>query len=167
MQVLNMLPFKEAVLVAVAAASAVTIILGLILFRRGKGKVTEPVQGDKRSMGKPAAAATSDYVQDEKIIKELNAITVALASTLNRLDTAVERCLELVERLPVEGSERGGVRLVHSPEPRPDVMKERIEKLRISGAVEEEIAETLNLSREQLQLYMHAGRKGEKEVVLQ
>jgi len=167
MQILNILPFREAVLVAVAIASFITLMLGLVLFKWGKGGRAKVARAEKRQKTVPVVKETNRHAADERLLEELNNLTVKLASTLDRLDTAIGRCVELLDNLPQETPAKGELRIIHSPEPKPEVIKERIERLRTSGLAEEEIAETLSLSREQLKLYMHSGGGSRKEVVLQ
>lgn len=166
MQILNILPFREAVLAAVAIASFFTILLGLVMFkwRRAGSKLGRNAQKHRATQVEGQLKLDRD---GERLHEEISSLTAKLASTLDRLDVAIGRCIDLLEKLPDEESAKGELRIVHSPEPKPDTMKKRIEKLKVSGLAEEEIAKTLSLSREQLKLYMHSGKGEREEMILQ
>ena len=163
MQIVNTLPVKEAVLVAIAVSSFLTVVLAVMFYRRTKGGVSV-----KRKRTRPAGAekirATAVANRDQEMVREVEAMILKINSALERLEIALKRCTEILDQLGEESTNTNELHIVHSPEPGSKVIKNRVARLIASGADEKDIASTLSLTDEQLKLYMHSVKE-DKEAV--
>ncbi|OQX86236.1 MAG: hypothetical protein B6D63_00400 [Candidatus Latescibacteria bacterium 4484_7] len=167
MDLIHIIPFKEAVFIAIGVSSLLTILLTVLIFRKGNKRRAGRIAADRakefaqRDFRRARESAT-DYAE---MMASLNINVRQLVSTIDRLDTAVGRCIELSERLSDARQDGERVHIVYSPDPKPGEIKGRIMEMISSGISEQDISEDLNLSREQLRLYLHAGNTEKQKVV--
>jgi len=163
MQIVNMLPIREAVLVAVAISSFLTVVLAVIFYRRTKNRVPGRTRRAK-PVSSERIGAIGRRDEGQELVREIEAMVLKITSTLDRLEIALKRCTDLLDQVVEENDDSGQLHIIHSPEPGSKVIRDRVAKLVASGIDEKDIASTLSLTEEQLKLYMH-NVKEERDVV--
>jgi len=163
MQIVNMLPIREALLVAVAISSFLTVVLAMIFYRKTKSRVHGKAKKGMQTSSE-RIKAIGGRSEAQELTREIEAMVLKITSTLDRLEIALKQCTDLLDQMVDKTDDSGQLHIIHSPEPGSRVIRNRVAKLMASGLDEKDIASSLSLTEEQLKLYMH-NAKEERDVV--